>query len=107
MLKMSDNVRVCQFYLRGRCKREKCEFKHPQELVNRPQQLLKGESLERSRSKDRKVRIYESDEDRIDSSDDDSEELRERQRRRDERVKVVKCLSLLFIFFYTFSVEYP
>ena len=93
---MSENVRVCQFYLRGRCKREKCEFKHPQELVNRPQQLLKGESLERSRSKDRKVRIYESDEDRIDSSDDDSEELRERQRRRDERVKVVKCLSLLF-----------
>ena len=103
---MSENVRVCQFYLRGRCKREKCEFKHPQELVNtnRPQ-LLKGESLERSRSKDRKVRKYESDEDRIDSSDDDNEELRERQRRRDERVKVVKCLSLLFIFFYTFPVE--
>ena len=92
---MSENVRVCQFYLRGRCKREKCEFKHPQELVNRPQQLLKGESLERSRSKDKKVRKYESDEDRIDSSDDDNEELRERQRR---RVKVVKCLSLLFSF---------
>ena len=96
VVKMSENVRVCQFYLRGRCKREKCEFKHPQELVNRPQvSLSKSGSVERSRSKDRKVRIYESDEDRIDSSDDDNEELRERQRR---RVKVVKCLSLLFSF---------
>ena len=62
---MSENVRVCQFYLRGRCKREKCEFKHPQELVNRPQvSLSKSGSVERSRSKDRKVRTYESDEDR-------------------------------------------
>ena len=30
---MSENVRVCQFFLRGRCKREKCQFRHPLEVA--------------------------------------------------------------------------
>ena len=90
--RMSENTRVCQFYLRGRCKRDKCEFKHPGEIANSQQQrYIKSDSVERSRSKERRVRRYESDEDRIDSSDEDAEEERERQRLREDRVKVVVC----------------
>ena len=29
---MGENARVCQFFLRGRCQRQKCEFRHPAEL---------------------------------------------------------------------------
>ena len=29
---MGDNARVCQFFLRGRCQRQKCEFRHPADL---------------------------------------------------------------------------
>jgi len=29
---MGDSARVCQFFLRGRCQRLKCEFRHPADL---------------------------------------------------------------------------
>eukprot|EP00092_Neocalanus_flemingeri_P036308 GFUD01039530.1.p1 GENE.GFUD01039530.1~~GFUD01039530.1.p1 ORF type:complete len:1126 (-),score=436.20 GFUD01039530.1:24-3401(-) len=29
---MGDTARICQFFLRGRCQRQKCEFRHPADL---------------------------------------------------------------------------
>ena len=77
---MNETARVCQFYLRGRCKREKCEFKHPQEFASRQQTF----SLVKPRLK-RKVRDLDSDQEIFDSSDDDDEDLKDRLKLREEK----------------------
>lgn len=33
--RMGDTARVCQFFLRGRCQRQKCEFRHPADLLEK------------------------------------------------------------------------
>ena len=43
---MSDVPRICQFFLRGRCSRQKCEFRHPGE---REFQALRDRARERER----------------------------------------------------------
>ena len=89
--KMSENVRVCQFFLRGRCKREKCQFRHPLEVAGAQNHAeLSNNPRARSRSSDRRIVKSCSSDDAgmIDSSEDDEEEMKERQLFREEREKV-------------------
>ena len=88
---MSENVRVCQFYLRGRCHREKCEFRHPANVgsglsQNKIKESIASETVRRFN--------YKSEDEPNDSSDD-SDEVRDRSRIRVEREKVVIafCIS--------------
>jgi hypothetical protein len=46
---MSDVPRICQFFLRGRCSRQKCEFRHPGE---REFQAIRERERERERKAD-------------------------------------------------------
>ena len=71
---MSESVRVCQFYLRGRCNREKCEFRHPVELGT-SKKVINSQSKGRSRSRERRLRTDDSD-DNIDGSDDSDCDIR-------------------------------
>merc|ERR1712107_129613 len=76
-----------QFYLRGRCKREKCDFKHPPEFASRQQAF----SWVKPRLK-RKVRDLDSDQEIFDSSDDD-DDLKDRLKLREERKEKAKFRS--------------
>jgi len=93
MMKKNEIVRVCQFYLRGRCHREKCEFRHPANVgigvsQNKVKESVASDPL-------RKIN-YKSD-DSSDSSDD-SDEVRDRSRIRVEREKIAcYCCRLCFI----------
>ena len=73
---MSESVvRVCQFYLRGRCNREKCEFRHPVELAT-CKKVLNSQSKDRSRSRERRLRGADDSDDNIESSDDSDTDIR-------------------------------
>ena len=39
---MGDTARICQFFLRGRCQRQKCEFRHPADLEKEKEKRPNG-----------------------------------------------------------------
>lgn len=93
---MSENVRVCQFFLRGRCKREKCQFRHPLEVAGSQNHAeISNNSRARSRSSDRRfVKSCSSDDAGMIDSSEDEEEMKERQLFREERAKVLSSSFL-------------
>lgn len=95
---MSENVRVCQFFLRGRCKREKCQFRHPLEVAGSQNHAeISNNSRARSRSSDRRfVKSCSSDDAGMIDSSEDEEEMKERQLFREERAKGRRKLNPSF-----------
>ncbi len=51
---MSDVPRICQFFLRGRCSRQKCEFRHP---GDREFQVIRERDRERERERKANIKF--------------------------------------------------
>ena len=80
-----NNVRTCQFFLRGRCQRPNCQFLHPVDMVHHMQSRKHRVERSRSRERERKV-VNDSDDGTVSSADE--EETKEIIRVREEREKV-------------------
>jgi len=52
---MGDTARVCQFFLRGRCQRQKCEFRHPADLEREKEKRPNGADRPSSGPADRET----------------------------------------------------
>ena len=52
-IKMSERTRVCQFFLRGRCQRQNCEFLHPKDLPERDREREREREKEREREREK------------------------------------------------------
>ena len=69
-----NNVRICQFFLRGKCQRQNCQFLHSVELIQHINGR-KSDVVQRSRSREMRDQGKESVDDTVSSDEEERKEI--------------------------------